>query len=417
MDKNNSSDDKESKKRRDNPLDWSKYMTAKRDKLFKQFNERTDQNSDQNNGLNQLFSGICIYVNGVINPSEMELKTMVTNCGGMYLNHFDPKRTTHTIAQNLPFAKTKRLNDKKIVVKPQWILDSIEAKQLLPTEDYMVVKRDSNLRQYLNKPIKLNGEVVEDIQHILTSNETIDETIDETVVDLNEDSVEELRVEPQMTTTCETVAVGGDESTVNFDRNNYIPDSLSKIDPKFLDSLPMSLRNEILKDMNIPINSVNSNSSDKQLKRKDIKKTNDSNKKLAKEWHKNGFTRLMSGRPQDKKPVNKCLPTTAITANICGKTRLEDVIPLFEEWVNTEKQLFDEDIAYVTKYFLDLIDEQKYNHLIDILTKIFEFIDKRDETLWKHSYNDIRNIIISETKTNCNQNSEQINNLPHFEIN
>jgi hypothetical protein len=49
---------------------------------------------------------------------------------------------------------------------------------------------------------------------------------------------------------------------------------------------------------------------------------------------------------------------------------------LIDEWISTEEDLIDEDIAYVTKYFCHLIDERKYDQLLDIGIAFYEFVEQ-----------------------------------------
>jgi hypothetical protein len=111
------------------------------------------------------------------------------------------------------------------------------------------------------------------------------------------------------------------------------------------------------------------------------------------------------------------LLSSNINANICGKTKSKDVIDLIDEWISTEEDLIDEDIAYVTKYFCDLIDERKYDQLLEIGIAFYEFVERRNQMIWKESYNDIRNTIINELKAINVSIMSQINNdLPSFQL-
>jgi hypothetical protein len=49
---------------------------------------------------------------------------------------------------------------------------------------------------------------------------------------------------------------------------------------------------------------------------------------------------------------------------------------LIDEWISTEEDLIDEDIAYVTKYFCHLIDERKHDQLLDIGIAFYEFVEQ-----------------------------------------
>jgi hypothetical protein len=90
---------------------------------------------------------------------------------------------------------------------------------------------------------------------------------------------------------------------------------------------------------------------------------------------------------------------------------------LIDEWISTEEDLIDEDIAYVTKYFCHLIDERKYDQLLEIGIAFYEFVERRNQMIWKESYNDIRNTIINELKAINVSIMSQINNdLPSFQL-
>ena len=410
-DQDNDQDNNQHKnKRKNNPLVWGQYMSSKREKLMKQLNENCDQNNDQ------LFSGICVHINGVTDPSELELKSLIVSSGGMCLNHFDPKRTTHTIAENLPLAKIKNLKDNQIVVKPKWITDSVEAKQLLPVEDYLIIKRNHPIKQYFNKKVEITGHLVQDINQIIDSNDDFVETID----DSNDGLPQQVNIGRNLTTICERIDCEDSERRVEFNRSHFIPDSLSQIDPQFLDSLPEELRNELMKDIETHSNRNNTVIKDKNLEKQKKTKTYDSRRILAKDsknMTNDGITPEITYCPNGDQNKNfGGLLTSVMTANICGKTDVIEVMKLIEEWVTTEEDLIDEDIAYITKYFCDLIDERKYNNLFKTFTKLFECIESRGQLVWKQSFNDIRNTIISETMANDSKRSEEINNLPLFHI-
>lgn len=83
-------------------------------------------------------------------------------------------------------------------------------------------------------------------------------------------------------------------------------------------------------------------------------------------------------------------------ANLCGQVDIESICQIIREWVSTEEgavnystcprtfrnllclnlfydlDLMDEDIAYINKFFLDLVDEQDFERLQIALDVYFE---------------------------------------------
>jgi len=300
---------------------WSEYMSHKRDKQWKQLNERKEcLNSSQK----QLFSGICVFVNGVTNPSELVLKQLVVNSGGMCVNHFDAKRVTHIIASNMAFVKMKNLKDSCVVVKPDWICDSLTANQLLSIDDYLVVKRtnDNIKRFFVNRDNKESTKEGSDERH---------------------DSV--------MTTLCV-------EERVDSNENKSLSEMRSK--------------------------------ETKQKQKRKVK----SDSKALKRCSFGPLDLLFNDIKSQKRGG---LLTSDSTPNICGKSVVKDVIELLEEWVNTEEELMDEDVAYVTKYMCDLIDQKKFNQLEVVFKQLFVYISNRNIE-WKLCFNDLRKTLLNELK-------------------
>uniref|UniRef100_A0A1X7UNS7 DNA repair protein REV1 n=1 Tax=Amphimedon queenslandica TaxID=400682 RepID=A0A1X7UNS7_AMPQE len=112
-------------------FDWEdhkSYMTVKRQKL-------QDQLEDVE-GDGKIFSGVTIYVNGYTKPDADTLKEIICKHGGGY-SYALTSRVSHVIATNLPTAKIKALSiNSSKVCHPDWILDSVNAGSLLPTEKY-----------------------------------------------------------------------------------------------------------------------------------------------------------------------------------------------------------------------------------------------------------------------------------------
>ncbi|KAK6540742.1 deoxycytidyl transferase [Orbilia ellipsospora] len=98
----------------------------------------------QAEGAPQLFKGIAVYVNGYTQPSLNDLNVMIVRHGGVFIQYLDGKtQVTHIIATALTPKKKVEFAKYKIV-KPAWVVDSIEAGVLLPWTDYRVVEADQS---------------------------------------------------------------------------------------------------------------------------------------------------------------------------------------------------------------------------------------------------------------------------------
>ncbi|KAL1122064.1 hypothetical protein AAG570_003470 [Ranatra chinensis] len=125
-------------------------MNAKKSKLEQQF---VSVASDDGIQISNIFKDIAIFVNGLTEPSADELRFLMMKHGGLYHHYYSTERTTHVIASNLPYSKMKLLKSMK-VVKPQWIVDSIEANKVLDYRDYLLYTSESRTQPKL--PFKTN---------------------------------------------------------------------------------------------------------------------------------------------------------------------------------------------------------------------------------------------------------------------
>ncbi|PSN51751.1 hypothetical protein C0J52_05266 [Blattella germanica] len=125
-----------------------------------------------------IFNGISIFVNGYTVPSADGLKRLMMLHGGVY-HQYQTDRTTHVIASNLPNCKMKQIKTTKIV-KPDWIVDSIKANQLLDYRQYLL---------YVTQPA-LNFDKAKVLKEECHSNENILSMIGQGTTKPNEEANE-----------------------------------------------------------------------------------------------------------------------------------------------------------------------------------------------------------------------------------
>ena len=86
-----------------------------------------------------IFRGVVVHVNGYTQPSLNDLHTLIVSHGGGFVQYLDSKTmVTHIIASNLTLKKKVEFV-KYRMVKPAWVVDSIQAGRLLPWDSYRVV--------------------------------------------------------------------------------------------------------------------------------------------------------------------------------------------------------------------------------------------------------------------------------------
>lgn len=115
------------------------YMRVKKSKLAQQNDQIREALRIRNNSSKtDLFKGISINVNGRTQPTADELKRLILLNGGDYHPYYRYQTTKFMIATNLSTARIKKLRPDDRVVKPEWITESIQAKCLLPYQDYQL---------------------------------------------------------------------------------------------------------------------------------------------------------------------------------------------------------------------------------------------------------------------------------------
>ena len=83
------------------------------------------------NELKFLFKNVAVFVTGFTKPTSVEIKGLMRTYGGLYCDYISD-RVTHIICSNLAYSKANLLK-KRLVVKPEWIVDSIANRKQLNT--------------------------------------------------------------------------------------------------------------------------------------------------------------------------------------------------------------------------------------------------------------------------------------------
>lgn len=104
------------------------YMAKKKIKLLEQ-QQGIEIKSD-------IFKGLRFHINGYTDPPITELQKLVIEHGGLYERFYRPHPDLYMLATHLPKAKIDKITANQVVVRPQWVLDSIASGAVLDLEGY-----------------------------------------------------------------------------------------------------------------------------------------------------------------------------------------------------------------------------------------------------------------------------------------
>ncbi|KAK4545031.1 hypothetical protein LTR36_003582 [Oleoguttula mirabilis] len=114
---------------------FTEYFRRKKIKLQNLDAQLRAQSADKP----QIFKGVVCHINGYTQPSLNDLHALIVQHGGGFIQYLDGKTmVTHIIASNLTPKKKEEFKRYRMV-KPAWIVDSVNAGKLLPWDAYRVV--------------------------------------------------------------------------------------------------------------------------------------------------------------------------------------------------------------------------------------------------------------------------------------
>ncbi|ELP85335.1 DNA polymerase IV, putative [Entamoeba invadens IP1] len=102
-----------------------------------------------------LFEGVVIWVTGNTTPTASVLRTLVVQRGGKCEMKYSTKNVTHIVATNLSLSH-KMKYEGKVVVHPNWILDSIKFGTKQSTDQYDVINKSKEKRKQQVKQFERN---------------------------------------------------------------------------------------------------------------------------------------------------------------------------------------------------------------------------------------------------------------------
>ena len=370
--------------------DRDDYLKTKRRKLWQQFNANNEEESG-------LFAGLCFYVDGVIDPPQIKLKQMIASNGGSLLNHFDARVVTHTLADNLATAKANKMKGAR-VVRPQWLMDCLEQKRLLPDNEYRVLDREDSVARFLQ-----DSRSRADTSSSVTANTSV-----AGMASVGSSATATMASLGMARTGSSGMARTGSSGMAKTGSSGMAKTTSSEMTRTassvtfitgsnfdFLNECSEDLKKSLLEDIGSKAIVKGPESHVRNNNKKNNTKTNIKTKtkgKMAKKPFKCQNTIMNAFSKSD----GGVLSSDCLSANICGKKETEDVIALIEEWVDTEQDLFDEDVAYVTKYFFDLIEERKRDRVIQVFLALFARVQQRNQSVWKQVVDDLRDMLKGE---------------------
>lgn len=341
--------------------DGSDYMRVKKSKLAQQNEEIREALRKRNSSMRtDIFKGISINVNGRTQPTADELKRLILSNGGEYHPYYKYQSTKFMIATNLSVARMKQLRPDDRIVKPEWITESIQAKCLLPYEDYQL---------FVEEPRGKTGSVL--------------------AIDQSSSSSTSFQDHKQAQV----------ESGVSSYNRNYRK-SRGKTDPSN-ETKSRDIREMFTKS----VRSISQNSQGKPLQ----STSNGTTMSKTETTKRNTIADMMAikGSKLSKFSMPK-IPEKKYQASLNGSVNLDEVVRVLNEWIGCSEGITEDDIACVTKYFFDLMSEKDYhNKFYEIVFALQQRVIQNQEACWISVYNNL----VKALKDELNKTIEASQNL------
>lgn len=347
------------------------YMRVKKSKLAEQNDQIREALRHRNSTMRtDIFKGISINVNGRTQPTADELKRLILLNGGDYHPYYRYQTTKFMIATNLSMARMKQLRPDDRVVKPEWITESIQAKCLLPYQDYQLFAEEPRGKQSV-LAIDSDSNSMPPPQMTLRSSTGQSASISNasTTSTSASDNQQLVPVSKSYTTNYRKPNNNGRKSNEPVKNNRDIREMFTK-SYRSLDHF----ENESKKKSQSNSQSDNSQSNPAA--------TDSDNKNSTSNHERNA-----------ENSANQNL----FVANICGLTNLDEIIRLMDEWVGCREGVIDEDIQCVRKYFYDLMQERNYhNKFYEVIDALQSRVKDQNNPKWIQLYNELANCLKEE---------------------
>ncbi|UXI22503.1 hypothetical protein NH340_JMT08446 [Sarcoptes scabiei] len=371
--------------------------------------------------IENLMKNVCIYVNGYTRPVASHLHKLISLAGGRYTLVFDAYRTTHTIATALSESHKKSERIKKSTVKPEWIIDCLRAKKLLPLYKYLVAKPENGMKELINKMNRESKKTGKFDHYFDLDSQSDKEREKKTdhgkkfqyrssgspelleIFDFHNAPIVE---NDSKISTNDTIESKIEKSDINLPLIDYRHENNTNVTSNHIGSEQIGMsKNLSINVCALTMPTTVNRAVTETSHRRRLKGKRGANKTLKSSDHRTNSKQLridfMLKREicKDNNPIQLALDIyfdkrgTNLRPNICGKTSIDEICQLLDEWISSYKMLQDLDVTYVIKYILRLVDNQRFEDLKKILLKVKQSIQNQsfsidyDYDQWRMMFN------------------------------
>uniref|UniRef100_A0A6G1SP88 DNA repair protein REV1 n=1 Tax=Aceria tosichella TaxID=561515 RepID=A0A6G1SP88_9ACAR len=358
------------------------YMRAKKTKLAQQNEEIREALQKRHSAMRtELFKGVSINVNGRTQPTADELKRLILLNGGEYHPYYRYQQTKFMIATNLSTARIKNLRPDDRIVKPEWITESVKANCVLPYQDYQLFAEEPRGKNSTTAPVAvlaLDSDSSNQGHSRSNSSSTIISNNNNQLKQASLQQMLQANAAKKSDTSLSSSLSSSSTASKSITEQHQQPHRSTDRSTKTTSAVSIATNNKI--------NNNNNN--------------NNSNNK--KQPTMNDFIVRGISRPSQKFPTPKVREQQRDVANIIGRTSVDEIINLINEWVGCSEGIIDDDVACVTKYFYDLMTERNYhNKFCEVFDAFRERIMEHNEKCWIDLYNDLARTFKNELSSNA----------------